>query len=328
MKFSTLIAGSLGLAAAHDFELVSETEYKFMAYVSQYNKSYGTRAEYNFRMAIFEQRIAEHARHNNIQGQTSSQGVNHMTDWTEAEIMRLLGARTSNTMAERKQNEAKYPEQFLAAHVDWREQGAVTSVKNQGHCGSCWTFATAGAMESAHFQATGELINLAESQWVDCDTHTGNQGCNGGDVQLAYQYAQAHPIQLLETYPYVPEDGTCKYDESLGQVKVTEWHNVRTESVSALKASLVAGPSHVSVRADRPVFHQYTGGIITSEECGVEHNHAILAVGYGVEGGIPYYIVKNSWGTGWGEEGYVRIGQKEGPGICGVQTNPTKPTTN
>ena len=216
----------------------------------------------------------------------------------------------------------------MASSVDWRRKGAVTSVKNQGACGSCWTFATAGAMESAHFQATGELINLAESQWVDCDTHSGNQGCNGGDVQLAYQYAEKNPIQLLETYPYVAEDGKCKYNRRLGKVSVTEWHNVKTESVRALKASIAAGPSHVSVRADKPVFHQYTGGIITSDACGVEHNHAILAVGYGTENGTPYYIVKNSWGPEWGEKGYVRIGQHEGPGICGVQTNPTKPTTN
>lgn len=100
--------------------------------------------------------------------------------------------------------------------------------------------------------------------------------------------------------------------------------------MSALKNSLTWGPSHVSVRADQPAFHQYTGGIINVPEleCGYQHNHAILAVGYGVENDIPYYIVKNSWGTGWGEEGYVRIGQRDGPGVCGVQTNPTKPTTD
>ena len=224
MKSVLLIASTLGIAATHEFELVSETEYKFMAYVSQFNKSYGTRAEYNFRMAIFEKRIAEHARHNNVPGQTSTQGVNHLTDWTDAEIMKLLGARSSNTKV--KSTKTIGGSDKIPYTIDWREKGAVTSVKNQGQCGSCWTFATAGAMESAHFQATGELIDLAESQWVDCDTHTGNEGCNGGDVQLAYEYAVANPIQLLETYPYVPKDGTCKYDPSLGKVKVTEWHNV------------------------------------------------------------------------------------------------------
>ena len=105
-------------------------------------------------------------------------------------------------------------------------------------------------MESAHYLATGELINLSESQFVDCDTLTGNEGCNGGDVQLAYQYAETNPIQLSETYPYVAKDETCKYDKTLGKVSVTEWRNVKIESVTSLKASIAAGPTHVSVRAD------------------------------------------------------------------------------
>lgn len=97
MKFSTIFAGSIACASAHDFELVSNTEYKFMSYVSSFNKSYGTRSEYKLRLAIFEQRIAEHERHNQIPGQTSSQGINHLTDWTDYEIMKLMGGKTTNS---------------------------------------------------------------------------------------------------------------------------------------------------------------------------------------------------------------------------------------
>ena len=186
-------------------------------------------------------------------------------------------------------------------------------------------------MESAHWRATKELVNLAESQFVDCDTEK-NGGCNGGDVQFAYEYSMRNPIQLLADYPYVPKDEKCKYDRSKGKVSATSYQNVKADSVEQLKAALNVGAVHVSVQADQPVFHQYTGGIITDEACGVVHDHAITAVGYGTENingyKFDYYIVKNSWGPEWGEDGYVRIGAMAGKGICGVQTNPSQPTTN
>jgi hypothetical protein len=123
-----------------------------------------------------------------------------------------------------------YPTEDLKSSIDWRKIGGVTYVKNQGHCGSCWTFATCGAMESAHWRATGELVNLAESQFVDCDTK-GNGGCNGGDVQAAYEYAEKNAVQLLEDYPYVAMDETCKYDSTKGKVSVTSYQNVKVNSV-------------------------------------------------------------------------------------------------
>lgn len=150
--------------------------------------------------------------------------------------------------------EVTYPHQFLASHIDWRDIGGVTYVKNQGHCGSCWTFATSAAMEHAHWRATRELVNLAESQFVDCDT-VHNGGCNGGDVQYAYEYAEENPIELLEDYPYVALDQACSYDRSKGKVRVTSYQNVKINSVEQLKAALNVGAAHVSVQADKPVFH-------------------------------------------------------------------------
>jgi hypothetical protein len=135
-------------------------------------------------------------------------------------------------------------------------------------------------MESAHWRATKELVNLAESQFVDCDT-SNNGGCNGGDVQYAYDYAKVNPVQLLEDYPYVAKDEACKYDKAKGKVSVTSYQNVKVNSVEQLKAALNIGAVHVSVQADKPVFHAYTGGVITDVECGTSHNHAITAVGYG-----------------------------------------------
>jgi C1A family cysteine protease len=215
----------------------------------------------------------------------------------------------------------EFPTKDLKSSVDWRDIGGVTYVKNQGHCGSCWTFATSAAMEQAHWRATKELVNLAESQFVDCNT-SDNGGCNGGDVQNAYEYAEKNPVQLLEDYPYVAIDGKCAYDRSKGKVSVTSYVNVKVNSVEQLKAALSVGAAHVSIQADKPVFHQYTGGIITDTGCGTHHNHAITAIGYGsstVNGEeVEYYIVKNSWGPTWGEDGYVRIAAVAGEGICGV----------
>ena len=162
---------------------------------------------------------------------------------------------------------------------------------------------------------------------MDCDTKA-NAGCHGGDVQVAYVYAETNPVELLTSYPYVAKDMPCKYNRSQGKVKVTSWYNVEVNSSSQLKAALNIGPAHVSIRASEPVFHQYTGGIITSSTCGYVHNHAILAVGYGQTFGIQYYIVKNSWSSSWGEDGYVRLGIEPGVGVCGIQTNPSQPKTD
>ena len=182
-------------------------------------------------------------------------------------------------------------------------------------------------MEHAHWRKNpNDLVNLAESQFVDCDTSK-NAGCNGGDVQYAYDYAKTNPVQLLSDYPYVAKDLPCKYDRAKGKVSVTTYQNVKVNSVEQLKAALNIGVVHVSVQADKPVFHAYTGGVITSPDCGVVHNHAIAAVGYGhqmVNGkDTEYYVIKNSWGESWGEQGYVKIAAVAGKGICGVQTNPT-----
>ena len=198
----------------------------------------------------------------------------------------------------------EFPTEGLPTSVDWRKIGGVTYVKNQGSCGSCWTFATCAAMENAHWRATKQLVNLAESQFVDCDT-THNGGCNGGDVQFAYEYAEKNPVMLLEDYPYVPKDGKCNYEKSKGKVEVTSYVNVEVNSVEQLKAALAVGAAHVSVQADKDVFHQYTGGVVTDVDCGTHHNHAITAVGYGsqtIDGKVvDYFIMKNSWGPSWGE---------------------------
>jgi len=326
MKFAALIAA----ASAHNLTegVMTATEYEFMGFVSSYGRSYATKAEYNFRLAQYTKRVAEHKRWNAQPGQTSSQGVNHLTDRTDDEIAMLNGFKQMPTVAEDRTKVLEVD--ASAGPIDWRTKGAVTPVKNQGQCGSCWSFSTTGSMEGAHFVATGELVSLSESNLVDCSWL--NHGCNGGMYNLAYMYAESNPLETEAEYPYVAHTGLfdCKYKKAEGKVKVTTYNNVKGSSSEQLKAALNQhGPVSVAIEADKPVFHQYTGGVITSDACGTSLDHAVLAVGWGTDATAgDYYIVKNSWTTGWGEKGYVRIGIKEGKGVCGIQSQPAWPVTN
>jgi C1A family cysteine protease len=182
-------------------------------------------------------------------------------------------------------------------------------------------------MEGAHFVATGELLSLSESNLVDCSWL--NHGCNGGLMDLAFQYAESHPLETEADYPYKASTGlfACKYDKKKGKVAVTSYVDVPKNSASQFKAALNKGPVAIAIQADQPAFMYYTGGIITSG-CGTQLDHGVLAVGYGVENGQEYYIVKNSWGPDWGEEGFVRIGVQDGNGICGIHMSASQPLTN
>jgi len=325
MKYAALVAGTSAFALQSG-DVISATEYKFMSFISSYNRSYGTVAEYKFRLEQFAKRVAEHERFNAVSGQTSTQGVNHLTDRTDAEIKMLNGFKEMPTKAE---NRTVSLEATASSPIDWRAKGAVTPVKNQGQCGSCWSFSTTGAMEGAHFVSSGKLLSLSESNLVDCSWL--NHGCNGGMMDLAFQYAEGHSLESEADYPYHPNTGifACKYDKSKGQVKVTTYTDVPKNSSEQLKAALQKQPVSVAIEADQPVFHQYTGGIITSDSCGTGLDHGVLAVGYGVDASKgEYYIVKNSWTADWGEKGFVRIGVKDGAGICGIQMSASYPTTN
>ena len=182
-------------------------------------------------------------------------------------------------------------------------------------------------MEGSHFLATGELIELSESNLVDCSWK--NAGCRGGNQDLAFEYAEKYPLQLESDYPYKTHlVNTCKYKKELGKVSVKTYSMVTPKKASQLKAALNNGPVSVSIDAESDVFNNYSKGVITSLRCGTELDHAVLAVGYGTQDLIEYILVKNSWGPDWGENGYVKIGVGIGAGICGVLTEPILPFTN
>lgn len=201
--------------------------------------------------------------------------------------------------------------------VDWRTKGAVNPVENQGQCGSCWAFSSAAAMESAYFLKHGELYKLSEQQFVDCDTRC--YGCNGGLEVFAFFYAKYSPIELLSDYPYTAADETCKEEASKGKVSVESYGELYPGVQSELQAALMEKPVCVSVAAANIYFQLYTGGILNTESCTGQLDHAVTAVGWGTEDGQEYLIVRNSWGADWGEEGYIRVALNgDGRGVCGI----------
>jgi len=212
----------------------------------------------------------------------------------------------------------------LPDSVDWRNKGAVTPVKNQGQCGSCWSFSTTGLLEGIYFVKNGKLLSLSEQQIVDCDISQ-NEGCNGGWPYLAVQYAAKNGIELEDDYPYTARDGNCEFEQSKA-VKVTSGYQfVTANSSDSLKAALVNNPVSVLIEADQSIFQLYSQGVIKTG-CGAELDHAVLAVGYQKVGLWEAFIVKNSWGEDWGQEGYVYISTigrlNKGQGVCGILAQP------
>jgi C1A family cysteine protease len=192
-------------------ERLAEEEMAYMRYVTEYGKSYGTKAEFEFRFEQFKKTLIKMANHNSQNEHQSTVGHNQFSDWTDAEYKRLLGY---NFMAEKGLRRGELEEldtSNLEKSVNWVTQGAVTPVKNQGQCGSCWAFSTTGAVEGSMFLSTGTLKSYSEQQLVDCSKN-GNMGCNGGLMDYAFEYIETNPLQLESQYPYTAKDGHCKYD--------------------------------------------------------------------------------------------------------------------
>merc|ERR1711934_3246 len=315
MKFA--IAALLGSASATILnQYVIDAERAWFDHIDENSLSYGTKEEYEFRKSIFKTTYAEVQAHNSL-NMSHKLTTNFMSTWTKEERKRLNGYQASD----RVKAPVMLDESNLGDGKNWVDDGAVTKVKNQGQCGSCWSFSTTGSMEGAHFLTSGNLVSLSEQQLVDCDRKHDN-GCNGGLMDYAFEYTKTNPLQTEDSYPYEAKRKTCTYEKSEGVVSASDYHDV-ANSEAQLKAAINKTPVSVAIVADQSSFQLYHGGVIT-HGCGTRLDHGVLAVGWGTLDDEEYILVKNSWGPSWGDHGYVRIA----PNQCGITHAASYPTTD
>jgi len=316
----TLAIGAV--SAIHQYEV------EYMNYISKFGKTMNSIDEFDARLENF---ILTDTHVNTINDYQNSwtAGHNQFSDWTHAEYKSMLGL----IMTEETAPVTIFSEDSNASGVNWVTKGGVTPVKDQGQCGSCWSFSTTGSLEGAHFNATGQLQSFSEQQLVDCST-TMNMGCNGGNPLWAFKYLKRHDAELESVYPYFSgttgSAGSCQYSsKSKTSVEVSSYGSVTANSVSQMKAALNVQPVSVLVEADQSVWQTYKSGVLNTSACGTQLDHAVLAVGYGSEGGQEYWLVKNSWNTYWGDQGYIKLAiTGDNDGICGVQMGPTHASSN
>lgn len=311
----------------HDFhsqllQVVGNTRraLSFARFASKYGKRYETEDQIKLRFEIFSENL-KFIKSSNRKGLPYTLAVNQFADWTWEEFKQHKLGAAQNCSATKKGNH-KLTDVVLPETKDWRETGIVSPVKNQGSCGSCWTFSTTGALEAAYKQAFGKDISLSEQQLVDCAEAFNNFGCNGGLPSQAFEYIKYNGgLETEEAYPYTGKNGLCKFSAENVALQVVNSVNITLGAEDELKHAVgIVRPVSVAFQVVGG-FHFYKDGVFTSDTCGTtsqDVNHAVLAVGYGVEKGVPYWLIKNSWGADWGVDGYFKM--ELGKNMCGVAT--------
>lgn len=301
-------------------QVVDPIDSVFARYLAKHGKSYSSKEEYERRKEIFARQLKIVTDHNSQNGATYHLGMNMFSDLTTEEFTKMFlgdnGAEEAYPA-----DEVRHIEQAVSdvTPIDWRNMGVVGPVKNQGKCGSCWSFSTAGPIEEHYAIKYNKSVVLAEQQLVDCSWAYGNNGCNGGLFANGYAYVRDYGLELNETYPYVANDTICNYTSDKVVVQITGTI-AATRSAAGLKQALVNGPASISLHVG-DTFRAYNSGIYNDATCATEVNHAVQSVGWGNDAasGLNYFIVRNSWGPTWGESGYIRIAESNTDlGICGM----------
>lgn len=298
---------------------------------TKYGKEYQSEKEEVTRRMTWEKNLQFITLHNleySLGLHSYELGMNHLGDMTSEEVsfqltgLRIPESRTRNSRYSKSNSTSELP-----ASVDWRDKGCVTSVKSQGSCGACWAFSAAGALEGQLKLTTGRLVSLSPQNLVDCSSMYGNKGCHGGWMVDAYRYIIDNKgIDSEASYPYKAQDEKCHYNAAGRAATCSSYVEVSSGDEEALKDAVAnAGPVSVAIDATQPTFFLFKNGIYDDPKCKVkEPNHAVLVIGYGTQDGNDYWLVKNSWGIYFGDQGYIRIARNHG-NRCGIASYASYP---
>jgi len=335
MKFLICLAGFLAfgkiesIVRTHSDEeyWAGWKEFHSLESVRERTQFYSTKDEHDTRFEIFKDNMEKIKQHN--KGDHSwTMGITQFSDMTPKEFKEYIACGTmKHTEAQSVFDAPQDWNKTTATSVDWVAKGAVTPVKNQGSCGSCWAFSTTGAIEGRYFIAKGQLNSLSEQDLVDCSKQ--NSGCNGGLMDYAFEFVEGNGgLCSEEDYPYLARSHWfCQESGCTMNDPISTYRDVRA-STSALEAAVSDGPVAIAIEADQSSFQQYSGGVLTAS-CGSSLDHGVLAVGFGTDGSNDYWKVKNSWGSDWGENGYIRLcrncNANNGKGQCGILTSASYP---
>jgi len=297
-------------------------------------KAFNDLTEERFRMKIFTENKHKIAMHNQlyVQGLVSySLEMNEFGDLLNHEFRAMMNGYKISNKTTVQSNSSTYlspANVVLPDRVNWTADGYVTAVKNQGQCGSCWAFSTTGSLEGQHFRKTKKLISLSEQNLVDCSSKYGNEGCNGGLMDNAFQYIKDNGgLDNEKAYPYTGEQGECKFNSKYVGATVTGYVDLPSGDEKKLQEAVATvGPISVAIDAGHESFQFYSKGVYYEAHCSsTELDHGVLVVGYGADAtGGDYWLVKNSWGDTWGDNGYIRMARNKN-NQCGIASQASYP---
>ena len=324
--FHLIMIGFLSVVGLNNVNAVDPGIMGYTQYVNTYGKRYNA-DEFTEHYGYYRDNVEYINVRNANKSLTYELGVNAFTDISRSEFSSVYLSNSYSPHNMPLVRQTRYPND-VPSTIDWRASGWVTDVKDQQQCGSCWAFSAVGAIEGQHANVTGKLVSLSEQNLVDCSYGYGCEGCGGGWPEAAMRYVEKNGgLDTEVSYPYTADDGSCAYNKSESGGYVTKTHNVTSGDMNALYSAIARiGPISVAIDAESD-FQFYSAGIFSSTECSSEMlDHAVLAVGYGISPGKQkYIIVKNSWGSDWGMNGYIYM-SAEIPNMCGIASCASYPT--